>query len=117
MNYDVNIIVLYCISVVCTTKNADILLIMDDSLSISNKDYSKMKTFVTELVYRFNISEDQSHVALIQFSSKQNTVVKFHLDRHYNKASLMNDIKNLKQSDGDSTYTDLALKMAREQVG
>lgn len=89
---------------------------MDDSLSISDKDYSKMKTFVTQLVYRFNISEDQSHVALIQFSSKQNTVVEFHLDRHYDKASLMNSIENLVQSDGDKTFTDAALKLAREEV-
>ena len=119
-NYEfcmVLILALCCISVVCTTKNADILLILDDSRSISNRDYSKMKRFVTELVYRFNISEDQSHVALIQFSSRQNTVVSFNLNRHYNKASLMSDIANLKQSDGDSTYTDVALKMAREEVG
>ncbi len=91
---------------------------MDDSRSISNKDYGIMKNFVTELVYRFNISEDQSRVAVMQFSSKENTVVKFHFDDYnHNKDSLMDRIANLDQSDGGETFTNLALKMAKEEVG
>lgn len=93
---------------------------MDDSRSIKNTDYSIMKNFVTELVYRFNVSEDQSRIALIQFSSREkaHTRVEFFFDDYsYDKDQLMQRIDALTQSDGGSTYTDLALKMAREQVG
>ena len=105
------------ILVVCTTRNADILFIMDDSRSIKNQDYSTMKKFVTQLAYRFNISEDQSRVALMQFSSKENTMVEFYFDDYnYDKDQLMDRIANVIQSDGGTTYTDVALKMAREKV-
>ena len=76
-----------------------------------------MKNFVTELVYRFNISEDQSRVALMQFSSKENTRVEFNFDDYnYDKDRLMTLLANLKQSDGGLTYTNVALKKAREEV-
>ena len=76
-----------------------------------------MKKFVTQLAYRFNISEDQSRVALMQFSSKENTMLEFYFDDYnYDKDQLMDRIANVIQSDGGTTYTDVALKMAREQV-
>ena len=77
-----------------------------------------MKNFVTELVYRFNISEDQSRVAVIQFSSEEQTAVTFFFDDYnYDKDSLMNRINDITQSDGGQTSTHVALRMAREQVG
>ena len=103
--------------VVCTTKNTDILIIMDDSRSIIKRNYRGMKNFVIELVYRFNISEHQSRVALMQFSSKENTRVEFNFDDYnYDKNRLMTLLANVKQSDGISTYTNVALKKAREEI-
>ena len=107
---------LFIITVVCTTRNTDILLIMDDSRSIKNAEFTQMKKFIIDLVYRFNISREQTRVALVQFSSKKFTRVEFYLNQYYDKESLMNRINSLRQRDGGSTYTDHALRIARDQV-
>jgi hypothetical protein len=57
-------------------------------------------------------------VAVIQFSSEEQTAVTFFFDDYnYDKDSLMNRINDITQSDGGQTSTDVALRMAREQVG
>ncbi|XP_046842713.1 cartilage matrix protein-like [Xenia sp. Carnegie-2017] len=89
---------------------------MDDSRSIKNSEFTQMKKFIIDLVYRFNISREQTRVALVQFSSKKFTRVEFYLNQYYDKESLMNRINSLRQRDGGSTYTDHALRMARDQV-
>lgn len=102
--------------VVCTTRNSDILFVMDGSRSIKDLDFDIMKDFATELVNRFNISRHESHVAMIQYSNKETVNVEFHLDDHYDKDSIMKAIKDIKLQNGDETYTDVALKVAREDV-
>ncbi|XP_028392099.1 matrilin-3-like [Dendronephthya gigantea] len=102
--------------VVCKTRNTDILFIIDDSRSVRRSEYELMKNFIIQLTNRFNISEDQSRVALIQFSAQATTVIKFHFDEYYDKASLTSRINGLQLSDGSATNTDFALKMAREQI-
>lgn len=107
---------LFTFAVVCTTRNADILFILDGSRSIKDSDFQKMKSFVTELVYRFNISRQESHVSLIQFSNEDRTMVEFYLDDYFTKSSIMKKIESLLSHKGGYTYTGTALKVAREQV-
>ena len=89
---------------------------MDGSRSIKTSDFVIMKNFIIKLVDRFNISRDESHVALIQFSEQNKAIVEFHLDEHYSKDSIMNKIETISSQKGGSTYTDKALKVARENV-
>uniref|UniRef100_A0A8C4Z1K8 VWFA domain-containing protein n=1 Tax=Gadus morhua TaxID=8049 RepID=A0A8C4Z1K8_GADMO len=55
---------------VCKKEKADLVLLVDTSESITDADYSTMKTFMTNLVGSFKISQDLVRVGVAQFSSQ-----------------------------------------------
>ena len=99
---------------ICRAKNADVLFILDGSRSIKDSDFSTMKKFVIELAYRFNISKDQTKIAVVQFSEAVRT--EFFLYEYFDMRSIAAQIKLIKQLDGGSTNTDEALALARTEV-
>lgn len=61
------------------------------------------------------IGPDGSHVALIQFSSRELTKVEFNLDTFQNKDDMKEYIDNMKYQ-RKYTYTGHAMKMANREV-
>ncbi|CAH3148677.1 unnamed protein product, partial [Porites evermanni] len=55
----------------------DVAFLVDSSGSIRSRDYRKMKTFVSKMVEQFNISPAGSRAAVVQYSTKATTVIRF----------------------------------------
>ena len=86
---------------------------MDESGSIGATNYHRMKNFVYSIVETFNISQDHVRVAMVTYST--NPRVRFHLNTHSTKSSLLEAIKNLPYPRG-GTYTHKALNKVRDSV-
>lgn len=96
-------------------KSADVLLMVDGSASITTPHFRKVRRFLKELVSRFNVSTDGTHVGLLQFSSPWYTKIEFDLDRYKNVSGIKKHISTMKYQRG-KTYLGDALRRARVQV-
>ncbi|XP_067345081.1 cartilage matrix protein-like [Channa argus] len=90
-----------------TTDKIDIVLLLDDSGSISPEDFHYIKSFVANLVKTFDIGPDRVQIALTQFSTRPRT--EWNLNTHTTKESLLEAIDRVQQIGGD-TKTARALK-------
>ncbi|XP_067433186.1 collagen alpha-1(XII) chain-like [Thunnus thynnus] len=90
-----------------STAKADIVLLVDDSGSISSNDYKNIKSFLTQTVSNFDIGPDKVQIGLVQYSSNPKT--KWQLNTHQTKQSLLKAIAKLHQR-GGGTNTGKALK-------
>ncbi|XP_044062813.1 collagen alpha-6(VI) chain-like isoform X2 [Siniperca chuatsi] len=96
---------------VCEKQKADLVFLIDQSGSIDPKDYTTMKTFTTELVNSFKVSEDLVRVGLAQFSSTfQN---EFYLNQYYTEQAVNKHILDMEQI-GGGTNIGLALDSIRD---
>ena len=82
-------------------KQADLVMLIDQSNSVGPSDYTVMKTFMTDLVSSFNVSEDIARVGVAQFSSSLQE--EFYLNEFYNKTAVNNRILAMTQLGGGST--------------
>ncbi|XP_071402741.1 collagen alpha-6(VI) chain-like [Centroberyx affinis] len=82
----------------CEKQKADLVILIDQSGSISQGDYTIMKTFATELVNSFNISEEFVRVGVAQFSSSPQK--EFYLDQYYTEAEVNKHILDMIQLGG-----------------
>ncbi|XP_041661729.1 uncharacterized protein LOC121521665 [Cheilinus undulatus] len=89
-----------------TTAKADIVLLMDDSGSISSRDFRTIRRFIADIVGMFDIGPDRVQIGLTQYSTRPRT--QWHLNAHRTKKSLMNDVNKLQQ-EGGLTNTGRAL--------
>ncbi|XP_051250659.1 collagen alpha-4(VI) chain-like [Dicentrarchus labrax] len=89
-----------------TTYKADIVLLVDDSGSISQTDFQTMLSFIAAIVRVFNIGPDGVQIGLVQYSDVPKT--EWHLNTHHNKQALLKAIENLQQQ-GGNTKTGSAL--------
>lgn len=91
----------------------DVLFLLDSSGSVSSYDYSRMLTFLSELVLPFSLGEDQVRVGLLQVGTKPR--LEFGFDAYRSQGSLQGALSNTKPLRGD-TNTVQALRMAKERV-
>ena len=96
-------------------KSADVLLLVDGSASITIRHFKQVRKFLKNLVSRFNVSEDGTNVALLQFSSPWVTKIEFDLDKYNNAADIKKHISSMKYQRG-KTFLGDALRKARVQV-
>ncbi|XP_039644984.1 scavenger receptor cysteine-rich type 1 protein M130-like [Perca fluviatilis] len=89
-----------------TAAKADIVLLVDESGSISPSEFETMKTFLAGMVSNFNIGPDRVQIGLVQYSDNPRT--EWHLNTHQTKYSLLKAIANPVQL-GGLTYTGKAL--------
>ncbi|XP_054455478.1 scavenger receptor cysteine-rich type 1 protein M130-like [Anoplopoma fimbria] len=89
-----------------TTAQADIVILVDDSSSISTMSFNDIRSFLTEVVSVFEIGPDRIQIGLVQYSGDPNT--NWHLNTHHTKLSLLEDINRLQHNGGD-TMTGRAL--------
>ena len=89
----------------------DIVFVVDDSGSIGATNFDLMKSFLSHLVGRLNISSGNTRVGLVTYSSGIGDG--FNLSDYGTVASMQSAISSLSYSLGGSTNTDLALAYVR----
>ncbi|XP_028424315.1 scavenger receptor cysteine-rich type 1 protein M130-like [Perca flavescens] len=90
-----------CQSAQCkTTAKADIVLLVDDSSSISPSTFKTIKNFLADIVSNFDIGPDRVQIGLVQYNHYPRTG--WHLNTYKTKGSLLKAITNLEQQAGDT---------------
>ncbi|XP_028327375.1 collagen alpha-6(VI) chain-like isoform X2 [Gouania willdenowi] len=84
-----------CSPVACENVPSDIIFLTDSSESIKEEDFTKMKEFIKSIVDRSNVSPDQVHVGLMQFSSNHH--LEFDLKRYDSKQDVLKAIDTMEQ--------------------
>lgn len=97
---------------VCSQR-ADIAFMVDASKSVKLSGFRRSKEFIKAVLQRFKVSQTNVHVGLILFSTRAKII--FNFEEHYTKNDLNAAIDAMEWTKG-STYTDRALKLAREQL-
>ncbi|XP_036355134.1 uncharacterized protein LOC115229549 [Octopus sinensis] len=95
----------------CGNAVADIMFVLDDSGSISKKDFLVMKTFVKKLVSTFPISSNAVQVGIITFST--NVKNQFNLNKFRNILDLNTAIDRIAHI-GGWTHTYAALNYLKD---
>ncbi|KAF7641473.1 hypothetical protein LDENG_00280350, partial [Lucifuga dentata] len=95
----------------CEKQKADLVFLIDQSGSIDPADYTIMKTFMTELVTSFKVSEDLVRVGVAQFSSSPQK--EFYLNQFYTEAEVNKHILAMWQL-GGGTEIGKALDFIRD---
>lgn len=95
----------------------DFAMIVDASGSISRTNFAILIKFIQEMMDGFDISEDGTHIAIVEYSTKPSVQLKFN---DFSGAAL--NAVNLKRKIGEiphtrgKTYIDKALAMANRDV-
>ncbi|XP_035764692.1 collagen alpha-1(XII) chain-like [Neolamprologus brichardi] len=100
-------VLLWSSGVHCETAKVDLVMLVDESGSISSNDFDQIKMFLVAIVNGLNIGPDAVQIGLTLFSTTPRT--EWHLNTHQTKQSLLRAIKQLKQTGGD-TNTGKALE-------
>ncbi|OWF48418.1 collagen alpha-1(XII) chain-like [Mizuhopecten yessoensis] len=96
----------------CTGKPADIYILMDSSTSIGRFNFQRQKTFVKNMVSRFDISQDKTRVGVVTFSNEYNLDVPLGSANDAN--SLSEAIQRIPYSYGTTNTAD-AIRFVRER--
>ncbi|KAM4609851.1 von Willebrand factor A domain-containing protein 1 [Polymixia lowei] len=91
----------------------DVLFLLDSSGSVSSYEYSRMLSFLSELLLPFSLGEDQVKVGLLQVGTQPR--LEFGFDTYNTQSGLQGALRNTKALRGD-TNTEEALKMAKDWV-
>ncbi|XP_048840010.1 von Willebrand factor A domain-containing protein 1 [Brienomyrus brachyistius] len=89
----------------------DLLFLLDSSGSVSSYEYSRMLSFLSELLSPFSLGANQVRVALLQVGTEPR--LEFGFDTYTSQQGLQEALKVAKQVRGD-TNTEAALKMAQQ---
>ena len=100
------------VSDVCQ-RQADIVFVLDMSSSIGQSNWDLMLAFVVNIIQKLTISEAGVHIGVVTFSDTSYT--EFHLDSHFNKASLINAINSIFYK-GGNTRTSSGIKRMMDDV-
>ncbi|KAM9782555.1 collagen alpha-6(VI) chain-like [Neosynchiropus ocellatus] len=95
-------------NLVCEQRQIDLVLLVDQSNGVMEKEYSVMKDFIQDLVASFQVEEKFVHVGLAQFSSG----LKREFSLSYNAGDISNHIKGMVQQGGERKIG-LALERVR----
>ncbi|XP_041843639.1 collagen alpha-6(VI) chain-like isoform X2 [Melanotaenia boesemani] len=96
---------------VCEKQQADLVFLLDQSGSIQPDDHKIMKTFTTNLVKSFKVSEDLVRIGVAQFSDTFKH--EFYLNQFYTEDAVSKHILNIEQR-GGGTRIGNALDSIRE---
>ena len=87
---------------------------MDGSRKLTQQDFNQLKTFVHSVSSHFNVSEPETHVAVIEYSDAARVKVSFK-DKN-NIDSLKQALDKLTASRGVNADVSEALKLAHEEL-
>ena len=95
---------------VCNKAVADIVFVLDDSGSVTRRNFEKVKLFTIGVVSAMKIGYNQVRVAVVSFSSS--SVVRFNLRAYRKKWRLIKAIRRIRFR-GGGTNTHIALRTLR----
>ena len=95
----------------------DFAMIVDASGSISRRNFKKLLDFIQDLLDGFDISEEGTHIAVIEYSTKASVQIKFNdfSGAQLHAPNIKRKIRRIPHSRG-YTYIDKALKLANTSV-
>ena len=95
----------------------DFALIVDTSGSIRRRNFLKLLDFIEEMVDGFDISEDGTRIAIVEYSTNPSVQVKFNdfSGADLNAANLKRKVRKIPHVRG-KTYINKALAMANSDV-
>ena len=97
---------------VCQTS-VDLVFVLDNSGSVGDTNFRKVKDFVKRVIDFFNIGRDGTHVAVVTYDI--DTHIEFNLVRYFTKNDLRNAVDDIDYH-GYLTYTGEALRDVRLNV-
>lgn len=95
----------------------DFAIIVDTSGSISRRNFALLLRFIRSLVDSFDVSEDHTHIAIVEYSTKATVQLRFNdlSGRKLNKYNVNRKVKTIPRTRG-FTYIDRALRKANDEV-
>ncbi|XP_052822702.1 neurogenic locus notch homolog protein 1 [Octopus bimaculoides] len=97
----------------CRRAVADIVFVLDESGSITHRNFEVMKSFVKNLIYIFPISRTQVRVGVITFSTYIRN--EFNLNKYFTHRQLYYAINRIRYNSG-ATNTHLALNYLKRHA-
>ena len=91
----------------------DLVFLLDNSASVGELNFRKVKDFVKRVIDFFNIGENGTHVSVVTYDT--DTHIEFNLVRYFTKKGLRNAVDYIKYY-GLLTYTGEALNTVRQKV-
>ena len=92
----------------------DVGFAIDGSNSIDDNEYRLTKEFVKDVIGIFTISNQSTHVALLEYASEASIKVYFDDEDYYNVDKLLERVEKLTQAKGGSTNIGRALERTLE---
>jgi len=95
----------------------DFAIIVDTSGSISRKNFKLLLRFIRSLVNGFQVAEDHTHIAIIEYSTEASVQLRFNdlPGRKLTKNNVYEIVNRIPHKRG-KTYIDRALRLANDEV-
>ena len=87
---------------------------LDGSESLAEKGFDKIKDLVKTMIDNYTISEEETHVGIIEFSDKANVILP--LNKLFEPTSIKHQVQRVIPSGGKKTVTDEALRKSADEV-
>ena len=92
----------------------DLVFALDGSESLAKKGFDKLKDLVKDMIKNYNISQPETHVGLMEFSSKTKVILP--LNKTFDSDVIRNEVDRIVPSGGKGTVTDDVLRKAADEV-
>ena len=104
---------MFCFLFVGCKHNLDLVFAVDSSTAVPKEGWQKIKTFITGILDSFPISESNTHVGIVTFSSVP--YLETRLSEKFAKNDITQLVKNMQQLQGKQRRVDKALQMANAE--
>ncbi|KAL4222984.1 von Willebrand factor type A domain [Mactra antiquata] len=96
----------------CVPDVADVMFVVDSSLSVGKTNFVKVKDFIKQMLGNFDIGLNTTRIGMIVYNT--DAKISFNLDEYNNTQDIIDAIDNIKYSSG-GTNTAQALELMRTQ--
>lgn len=101
----------YCETGICQPSVADLVFILDSSLSQTEQNFNKQLDFIDKFISHIVIGENDFQVAVVTFSTTAK--IEFFLEQYRDNTTLKEAVRNITFKPG-ATYTDKGLLAAKQ---
>lgn len=98
---------------VCKSKPLDLVFIIDSSRSVRPLEFTKVKTFVSQIIDTLDIGAEDTRVAVVNYAST--VKIEFHLQTHSDKQSLKRAVARITPL-STGTMSGLAIQTAMDEA-
>ena len=99
---------------------ADIVIVFDESRSINDTNYPILENFVLDITRQFPVSETQTHIGLVRFSTVSRSQVVIELTEFFDgdalRAKIDEELDVNEDLRGGKTYHNVSMMKAREEL-